>query len=80
MVAFFLFFFFFFFFSFEKLLWLLLVVGFCGGYCDYGGGCWPVLWYVCLVVAGFFSLVPWLGLFGAMVSFFGAVVGWWWWW
>ena len=34
----------FFFFFFEKLLWLLLVVGFGVGYCDYGGGCWPVLW------------------------------------
>ena len=32
------------FFFFEKLLWLLLVVGFGGGYCDYGGGCWLVLW------------------------------------
>ena len=31
-------------FFFEKLLWLLLVVGFGGGYCDYGGGCWLVLW------------------------------------
>ena len=29
-----------------------------GGYCDYGGGCWPVPWWVCLVVVGFFSLVP----------------------
>jgi len=50
----------------EKLLRLLLVVflvvflmGFGGwhggGYCDYGGGCWLVLWWVCLVVARFFS-------------------------
>ena len=29
---------------FLSVLWLLLVVGFGVGYCDYGGGCWPVLW------------------------------------
>ena len=27
-----------------------------GGYCDYGGGCWLVPCWVCLVVAGFFFL------------------------
>ena len=35
-----------------------------GGYCDYGGGCWLVPCWVCLVVAGFFFLVLWLGLLG----------------
>ena len=37
-----------------------------GGYCDYGGGCQTVPWWVCVVVvvAGFFRLVLWLGLLG----------------
>ena len=46
------------------------------GYCDYGGGCWPVPWWVCLVVVGFFSLVSWLGLFGDGVGF-SSLVPWW---
>ena len=41
------------------------------GYCDYGGGCWPVPWWVCLVVVGFFSLVPQLDLPGAIVDLLG---------
>ena len=75
----------FFFFFFWKLLWLLLVVGLVvffngfwwlarwwrgGGYCDYGGGCWLVPCWVCLVVAGFFFLVLWLGLLGDCASGF----------
>ena len=37
------------------------------------GGCWPVLWWVCLVVAGFFWRCGWVFLIGA--DGFGSVMG-----
>ena len=37
------------------------------------GGCWPVLWWVCLVMAGFFWCCDWVFLIGA--DGFGSVIG-----
>ena len=43
------------------------------------GGCWPVLWWVCLVMAGFFWCCGWVFLigadgFGSVMVLLGAVV------
>ena len=44
-------------------------MGFGGGYCDYGDGCWPVLCLVCLVEAGFVWGRGWVFFLGAMARF-----------
>ena len=45
-----------------------MVGGFSGGYCDYGGGCWPVLWWLAGVVVGLLG-GGWVFFLGAMAGF-----------